>query len=39
VTAQFDAVFDEGRKLLIAHAADPLSDRTTTIEVTVTLLE
>jgi hypothetical protein len=39
VTAQLDAVFDEGRKLLIAQAADPLSDRKTTIEVTVTVVK
>jgi hypothetical protein len=39
VTAQLDAVFDEGRKMLIAQAADPLSDRKTTIEVTVTVVK
>jgi hypothetical protein len=39
VTAQLDAVFEEGRKMLIAQAADPLSDRKTTIEVTVTVVK
>jgi hypothetical protein len=39
VTTQVDAVFDEGRKMVIAQAADPLSDRRTTIEVTVTVLK
>jgi hypothetical protein len=39
VTTQVDAVFDEGRKMVIAQAADPLSDRKTTIEVTVTVLK
>jgi hypothetical protein len=39
VTASLDAVFDEGKKMLIAQAADPLSDRKTTIEVTVTVVK
>jgi hypothetical protein len=39
VTTQVDAIFDEGRKMVIAQAADPLSDRKTTIEVTVTVLK
>jgi len=37
VTTQVDAIFDEGKKMVIAQAADPLSDRKTTIEVTVTV--
>jgi hypothetical protein len=37
VTTQVDAIFDEGRTMVIAQAADPLSDRQTTIEVTVTI--
>jgi hypothetical protein len=39
VTTQVDAVFEEGSKMVIAQAADPLSDRRTTIEVTVTVLK
>ena len=39
VRAQVDLVFDEGRRTLISQAADPLSDRRTTIEVTVTTVK
>jgi hypothetical protein len=39
VRAQVDAVFDQGKPTLISQAADPLSDRRTTIEVTVTVLK
>ena len=39
VTAQLEAMFDAGRKTLISQAADPLSDRKTTIEVTVTIVK
>jgi len=38
VTAQLEAMFDAGRKTLVSQAADPLSDRKTTIEVTVTVV-
>jgi hypothetical protein len=38
VRAQVDMVFDDGRRTLISQAADPLSDRRTTIEVTVTVM-
>ena len=39
VRAQVDLVLDEGRRTLISQAADPLSDRRTTIEVTVSVLK
>jgi hypothetical protein len=39
VTAQLEAMFDAGRKTLVSQAADPLSDRKTTIEVTVTIVK
>ena len=39
VRAAVDLIFDEGRRMLISQAADPLSDRRTTIEVTVTVLK
>ena len=38
VTAQVEAMFDAGKKTLVSQAADPLSDRKTTIEVTVTVV-
>jgi len=38
VQARFDAVLTSGRKMLISETADPASDRTTTVEVTATVL-
>ena len=39
VTAKVEATFDAGRKTLISQAADPLSDRKTTIEVTISIIK
>ena len=38
VQTQVDAVFDEGKPMLLVQAADPITDRRTTIQVTVTAL-
>jgi hypothetical protein len=39
IRAQVDAQFVDGKKLVLWQAADPVSDRRTTVEVTATLLK
>jgi hypothetical protein len=39
VRANSTSVFENGKKMVLLQAADPLSDRRTTIEVTATIVK